>query len=288
MRRYFANRNFIALLLAAIYRVGYILHHKIFLRKKNPLKHAKLIVIGSFRIGGAGKTPFCLWLATELCKNGNQVAVLCHKAAFDEFELLKKHLPKCRVVKTGNRYKTASALDMDFDYILCDDGFEDSRLTPFKTFRLDWGTPPTRITDLFPAGVSRSLVKDHQENAVPIKCDIPDADIHFSICKIQNEKGQSPIGDCVAITGLGNPERFFKDLEFFGIKLTEKIKTRDHDRNFSKKIEPFLEKSQNVIITEKDAMRLNKETLAKANLFVAYQETILFPNVENNLMKSLL
>lgn len=272
MPRFFANRKFIALPLAAIYRAGYILHHKIFLRRQNPLEHAKLIVVGSFRIGGAGKTPFCIWLASELYKKGNRVAVLCHKAAFDEFELLKKHLPQCKVEKTQNRYKAASALDKDFDFILCDDGFEDSRLVPFRTYRLDWEAPPTHIAELFPAGIFKSLAKDHPEKTVSMKCGTPDADIRFSICKIQNEKGENPDNNCICITGLGDPERFFKDLEDFGIKLTQKIAVKDHDRSFSKKLHAILAKGQDVIITEKDAMRLDSKTRAIEKLFVAYQE----------------
>ena len=143
---------------ALIYRALYKLHHWLFLRPGKPLAHAKLIVVGSFLAGGAGKTPFVVWLAEHLknhsvnlskATEGAKIAVLCHAKACDEFELLKKKLPWATVVATPNRYKTARELDLDFDYIICDDGFEDSRLRPAWTVRLDWSEPPRRLDSPF-------------------------------------------------------------------------------------------------------------------------------------------
>ena len=52
--------------LALIDWILYKLHHWLFLRPGKPLTHAKLIVVGSFLAGGAGKTPFVIWLANHI------------------------------------------------------------------------------------------------------------------------------------------------------------------------------------------------------------------------------
>ena len=104
--------------LALIYRILYKLHHWLFLRPGKPLAHAKLIVVGSFLAGGAGKTPFTIWLANHIVSlyKNKKIAVLCHARAQDEFELLKEKLPWATVVATPNRYRTAQELDNDCDY----------------------------------------------------------------------------------------------------------------------------------------------------------------------------
>ena len=53
----------ILLALAGIYYIAYKVHHRFCLRQGSPLGHARLIVVGSFLAGGAGKTPFVAWLA---------------------------------------------------------------------------------------------------------------------------------------------------------------------------------------------------------------------------------
>ena len=266
---------------ALVYRILYKLHHWIFLRPGKPLAHARLIVVGSFLAGGAGKTPFVAWLAENL-KNrfvslsktmeGAKVAVLCHSRAADEFELLTKKLPWATVVATPNRYKMAHRLDREFDYIICDDGFEDSRLQSSMTVRLDWSEPPRRICELWPAGPNRSLEQDHVPADVVLKCYGEQPDVKFSISEIVNGVGEqldinggagfrnSADGPGMwALCGIGDPERFFRDLEIFGVKVARKVARPDHDRHFEGAVRKTLRLARGVIVTEKDFVRLDKD-----------------------------
>ncbi len=277
-------------LLSLIYRILYKLHHWIFLRPGKPLSHAKLIVVGSFLAGGAGKTPFVAWLAEHL-KNHSvnlskmtgdaKIAVLCHAKACDEFELLKKKLPWATVLATPNRYKTARELDLDFDYIISDDGFEDSRLRPAWTVRLDWSEPPRRLADLWPAGPNRSLVQDHAPADTALKCNGEKPDVKFSISEIVNGvgerlktnggseqldinggagNGEAAAGsEMWALCGIGNPERFFRDVESFGMKLSRKVVRPDHDSHFEGAVRNALKTARCVLMTEKDFVRLGED-----------------------------
>jgi tetraacyldisaccharide 4'-kinase len=259
--------------LALIYRILYKLHHWLFLKPGRPLAHAKLIVVGSFLAGGAGKTPFTIWLANHIVNlyQNKKVAVLCHARAQDEFQLLKAKLPWATVVATSNRYRTAQKLDNDFDYILCDDGFEDSRLRPFMTIRLDWGKPPCGLGDLLPSGPYRSLPQDHSQPDLVLRCDGENPDVTFSIAEIVNglgERFETSVGKekstgAVAICGIGNPERFLLDLKFFGVDVLRMVVRPDHDSHFETAVRKLLKDAPNVILTEKDAVRLG-ENLKKS------------------------
>lgn len=231
-----------------------------------PLVHARLFVVGSFLAGGAGKTPFTIWLANRFVSlfQNKKVAVLCHSKAQDEFELLKEKIPGAHVIATGNRYRTAQELDGEFDYILCDDGFEDSRLRPDVTIRLDWGEPPAHLRDLLPAGPCRSLLQDHPQPNVVFQCTGNDADVKFSIAEVINglgEKFETHDGNssgAVAVCGIGNPERFFRDLKNFGVGVSRTVVCPDHDSHFETTVQKNLKAATCVIMTEKDAMRLGK------------------------------
>ncbi len=245
------------------------------------MAHAKLIVVGSFLAGGAGKTPFVAWLAENLKNHsvnlsktteGAKIAVLCHAKVRDEFELLKKKLPWATVVATPNRYKTARELDLDFDYIICDDGFEDSRLRPAWTVRLDWSEPPRRLADLWPAGPNRSLVQDHAPADTVLKCYGEKPDVKFSISEIVNGagkqldinggagNGEAAAGSGMwALCGIGNSERFFRDVECFGVKVARKVVRPDHDRHFEGTVRNALKTARCVLMTEKDFVRLGED-----------------------------
>lgn len=271
----------ILLALAGIYYIAYKVHHRFCLRQGSPLGHARLIVVGSFLAGGAGKTPFVAWLAQFISggkegdagKNSDapRIAILCHDRAQDEAAMLRQKfagMPQVRVFTTGNRYRTAHALDNNFDFIICDDGFEDTRLAGAVTIRLDSAGTPQRIADLVPAGRNRSLPRDHEEPAVTLG----QGDIRFRIGRIANAGNESCPTSPIAICGIGDPERFRQDLASYGIEPAKFIARPDHDRRFEQTIAGLLRQGSAIVITEKDNARLPEKWRLHPEIFVAYQE----------------
>ena len=264
---------------AAVYRIAYKLHHKLFLRPQPPLR-TPVVIVGSYLAGGAGKTPFTTWLAKRLQEQGKKVAVLCHKAAWDEFILLQNSLPQSiKVIATNNRYATAKDIQDKFDIIVCDDGFEDTRLTGALCICLDWGEPPTSWTKLWPAGPYRSLKQDHDENTtIHLDCRstnngqgvIPSA-ISYSIESITNFIPGKPLNATV-ICGLGNPQRFIEDIRAFGINVENAIIRRDHDKRFLQFVKSELSHNRDVVISQKDACRLPESLLASPRIHIAIQK----------------
>ena len=273
------------------YRAAYLLHHALCLRPGKPLQNSQLIVVGSYRTGGAGKTPFCIWLSNHLAAQGKAIAILCHEYAFDEIEMFRQKFRDSEQVKvfaTRNRYQTAHELDKTckFDIILCDDGFEDTRLVDTTTLLLSWEDTPTQISKLWPLGKMRSLEQDHQKNqrcTTTLFCTGENPDIQFVIDKVVSLDGKEiPKNQKLfALCGIGSPERFKQNLSSYGIEIEKLFSFKDHCRNFVKKMEFILKKNPDAlfIITEKDAARL-PETLIRQNrqLYIASQKVIVSPS----------
>ena len=290
----FLKTNPILLAAAAFYRIGYKLHHKIFLRPQPPL-HTRVIIVGSYLAGGAGKTPFTVWLANRLIKQGNKIAVLCHCKAWDEFILLQnelRDLPNITVIATKNRYKTAKEIQDKFNIILCDDGFEDTRFTGATRICLDWQEPPQKTSSLWPAGPFRSLKQDHDEREiVHLDCyeknrkgdttPVP-PDIQFSIESLTNYNYSQFLASTV-ICGLGSPQRFIEDIHMFGVTVVKSIVRPDHDKHFLQVIQAELAQNNDIVISQKDACRLPQSLLAHPQLHTAIQKI----TVSDNALKKL-
>ena len=267
------------LVASAFYRIAYKLHHKIFLRPQPPIQ-TPVIIVGSYLAGGAGKTPFTIWLAKRLQEQGKKVAVLCHSAAWDEFILSQNSLShSAKVIATSNRYSTAKEIQDKFDIILCDDGFEDTRFTGVRYICLDWQEPPTSWKSLLPSGPFRSLKQDHDESKIThIRCfdaDSQTPDIRFYIKSITNYVPGEPLS-ATLICGLGSPQRFIDDIGTFaastGIQINKVITRPDHDKHFAQVVQKEIFRGNDIIISQKDACRLPQTNLDHPKLHIAIQE----------------
>ncbi|WP_405332779.1 tetraacyldisaccharide 4'-kinase [Fibrobacter sp.] len=300
-----------SLAIVLCYRALYRLHHALCLRPGKPLGHSRLVVVGSYRTGGAGKTPFCTWLAETLSAQGKRVAILCHEYAYDEAAMLREHFaadPKVKIFTTRNRYRLAHEQDraQEFDFIVCDDGFEDSRLVGATTFVLLWENAPTRLRELWPLGNARSLAKDHSGHhsgsTVEIRCSETAPEIRFVLDNITNRKGEglrsvhgsAHYRQINIFCGIGDPERLCNDIQKQGITITDKIFLKDHDRCFSNKLNKALQENPQsaFIITEKDAARLENGTGKPHpwpdNLYIARQKTIVDETLAHRILNELL
>lgn len=266
--------------LAACYHAAYRFHHRLCLKPGKPLRNSSLFVVGSFRIGGAGKSPFTAWFVDFLREQGyRRIAVLCHGKACDEANMLRQRfskVPGIQVFTTGNRYRAAHGLDGNFDAIVCDDGFEDTRLSGATVIRLDWENPPTHTASLVPAGMFRSLATDHAAPAIALRCASAhkgaDADATFGIAGIANAAGSSLSRDPVLLCGIADPARFASDVAASGVRAARTVALRDHDRRLRRTLEVLLRDGEQVVITEKDFARLPPKFQNQNAVFVARQQ----------------
>ena len=258
------------ILFSFVYRLLYLLNKKIFFRKKYVLSHAKLVVVGSYLVGGAGKTPFTKALAEFLNQKKKRIAILVHQKANDEYRMLKKMLPFCSVFKTKNRAEKSLELDAHFDFILCDDGFEDFRLDAASVLLLDWGIRASKITDLIPNGKCRSLKQDHKEITDVLKCFGKNKDVDFYISEIMPPLPKN--SKVAVLCGIGNPERFCADLKALSFEIQKTCFCKDHEKHIEKYLSELSEWNLPIILTEKDAVKLASKDFEMYKIFTAKQD----------------
>lgn len=286
----------ICLAAAFAYRfVSRLLHSTVFFPRKELC--CKVVVVGSFLAGGAGKTPLTRAIAEKFPHCGKRVAVLCHSAAWDEFEMLRSIETGAQIFKTSNRYRSALQLQNDFDVILCDGGLEDTRFCGAKRLSLRWKERAEKIADLIPAGKCVSLERDHAD-AENVRCararekfladeNVPE--VRFGIGKIQNCLGENLGGNRAStlLTAIGNPERFECDLLESGVKISRKKFLPDHSKKFAANILQELSKSPDaIVLSEKDFARLDSVTKKNPRIFVA-KEIVVWNSAMEKLLASI-
>jgi tetraacyldisaccharide 4'-kinase len=241
--------------LALAYAAGSALHRALLLRPRRARHEADreprppLIVIGSLRAGGAGKTPVAREVARHFSARGLRVGVLAYsirrrraspngaaftevfpdsdwRAGSDEAVLLARGLAGsgARVFLTRDRERAWGALARagSLDLLVSDDGLMDSRLTgAFRVILADQGERPG-VFDLLPAGpyrmtagalVGADLVLRSGEGFTRDPVIPPEVNLekpHWILC------------------GLGNPASFVRSLARAGVRVAGATTAPDH------------------------------------------------------------
>jgi tetraacyldisaccharide-1-P 4'-kinase len=224
-------RKIILAPVALIYAVGSSLHRRLWLQPQLPLPRLPLIVIGSLRAGGAGKTPVTLELAKYLAAQGKRVGILVYRIrgtedlevtaasdwreSSDEAVLLARKTG-ARVFATRNRAVVWKRMDRagEFDVLLADDGLMDTRLGDtgcggaFRICLVRYSEHPG-LLDLLPAGPYHLTVAalKSMDIVLPFSREIVLPD-NFDFEKRY-----------WVICGMGNPAAFKADLERAGVQV---------------------------------------------------------------------
>lgn len=215
-----------------------------------------VVVIGNITVGGTGKTPVALWLVESLRERGVRVGVVSRGyganvgavprmvaadsdvALVGDEPLLIARRGRCPVVVHPDRVAAARrVLDEGVDLIVADDGLQHYRLARDFEIALVDGQRGFGNGWLLPAGPLREPLKRLQGvqrlivNGEGAALDLPVAEERVSrmhlradnaLCMAtQESRPLAAFADVAvhAIAGIGNPERFFRLLESFGIRV---------------------------------------------------------------------
>lgn len=247
-----------------------------------------VISVGNLTVGGTGKTPMVLWLATKLLSQGKRVAILTRgykgtKGSSDEVELLKRRLEgKISFGVGADRFISGGQLESqnEVDVFVLDDGFQHLPLA--RTIDIVMLDGSRKLGDewLLPAGTLREPVDACRYADILVvtrkaeKPDIKNVDVdsvpvfyaHTRLIGFQRfgpepetiERSQLGAGPFVAFCGIGNPNGFFEDLKRWQVPIVEKQVFPDHHRYSSMELDRLQARSQacgaaGLITTEKDA-----------------------------------
>jgi tetraacyldisaccharide 4'-kinase len=240
-----------------------------------------VVIVGNVTVGGAGKTPFVIWLGGELARRGLRVGVAMRGygraggeprrltaadspgTVGDEALMLQRRLG-LPVAVAARRADAVRLLEEDCDVILCDDGLQHYALARDVEVVVVDGARAFGNGRLLPAGPLREPVSRLDE-ADAVVVNGPGFErrgaIRMSlepVAVVALEGGsRRPLSDfagrpVVAAAAIGNPERFFAMLRAHGLD----IETRtlpDHARFTPAKAGTGQGKP--VLLTEKDAVK---------------------------------
>lgn len=251
---------------------------------------AKIIVVGNIVVGGSGKTPFIIWLASVLSQHNLRYGIVSRgyggkskvwpqrvnansdaKLVGDEPVLLAKKLA-CPIAVSPKRTEAIAALAHEnLDVIIADDGLQHFAMArDVEVVMIDAARglgnalcmpagplrePASRMESVdfvvYNGGDSQTWTMALQPVCFRLVKDPSQS------CALDSFAGQS----VTAVAGIGNPERFFDTLKQLKVQ-THKLAFADHqaysEQDFSG-INPNLA----MLMTEKDAVKC--QTFAQPN-----------------------
>lgn len=252
------------------------------------LKSLKLpvpvIIVGNINVGGTGKTPFVIWLVQQLRQHGWYPGIISrgyggsvihtHQVKKDSLPQHVGDEPVLLVQRTGlplyvGRKRTRAARHLLRDYpecnlIISDDGLQHYALERDMEIVIIDGERIFGNGQLLPAGPLREGSSRLQEvDAVVFNSGPPAAGAyHMHLVPDHLRKLSAPeqrmelselIGKRVhAVAGIGNPQRFFGQLEQLGL-VVEAHAFPDHHAYSADDF--HFAKDDIVLMTEKDAVK---------------------------------
>lgn len=271
-----------------------------------------VIVVGNITVGGTGKTPLVIWLAEQLKLAGYKPGIISRgyggssrqtKEVFadsppvevgDEPVLLAART-HCPVYVNANRVEAGKALlaaHPECDVIISDDGLQHYRLKRDVEIVVVDGAKGFGNGMLLPAGPLRERISrltdvdaivtnGQSQKTLPVGITSLEMQLKSGnfynlgnpgkICNEQYFTGQ----DVLAIAGIGNPTRFFQQLQNLGIHFKSKAYPDHHAFSAS---DFASENSDIILMTEKDAVKCR--AFAQPNFWVLPVNAV----IKNDLM----
>ena len=273
-----SNKNFFTVLLIPLSLITwiYIILKKTFIQKVK--FNIPVICVGNIFIGGTGKTPLSIHIAKKLSENGKNPAIVrkYYRSHIDEHKMILSYYNK--LILNLNRSKGIyEALEKGYDAVILDDGFQDYKIK--KNLSIICFNSNQLIGNgyLFPSGPLReSLGALRNANILIINGD-KNLDFEQKILKIQKNlkiyySNYKPLNiqefknkKLLVISGIGNPENFFKILKDNQMNIQKKMVYPDHyefTENEMLKIIEYAKKNDfQIVMTEKDYYKIKDFSL---------------------------
>ena len=268
-----SNKNFFTVLLIPLSLITwiYIILKKTFIQKVK--FNIPVICVGNIFIGGTGKTPLSIHIARKLSENGKNPAIVrkYYKSHKDEHKMIISYYNK--LILNLNRSKGIyEAIEKGYDAVILDDGFQDYKIK--KNLSIICFNSNQLIGNgyLFPSGPLReSLGSLRNANILIINGD-RSLDFEQKILKIQKDlkiyySNYKPLNiqefknkKLLVISGIGNPENFFKILKDNQMSIQKKMVYPDHyefTKNEMLKLIEYAKKNNfQIVMTEKDYYKI--------------------------------
>ena len=273
-----SNKNFFTVLLIPLSLITwiYIILKKTFIQKVK--FNIPVICVGNIFIGGTGKTPLSIHIARKLSENGKNPAIVrkYYKSHIDEHKMIISYYNK--LILNLNRSKGIyEALEKGYDAVILDDGFQDYKIK--KNLSIICFNSNQLIGNgyLFPSGPLRESLGSLRNANIVIINGERSLEFEQKILKIQKDlkiyySNYKPLNiqefknkKLLVISGIGNPENFFRILKDNQMNIQKKMVYPDHyefTKNEMLKIIEYAKKNDfQIVMTEKDYYKIKDFSL---------------------------
>lgn len=256
--------------------------------KRTFKSNVPLVIIGGVSVGGSGKTPFCISLVNHLCSKGLKVGVLSRgyhsknnsypvkvelstdtKICGDEPKLIKMSSPNDLCIFVDPKREGAiRALESEgVDVILSDDGLQhyamkrDIEIVVLDAKRM-FGN-----SFLLPAGPNREGKWHVKKADFVVVNGKNDTDYYTMLLKAKkpvslksffdssiSSEDNCLFKDVIAMSGIGNPQRFYNTLKEQSYNIVRTINIADHGVVSDSEI-ILASEEYPVLMTAKDAVK---------------------------------
>ncbi len=296
-----SNKNFFTILLIPLSLITwiYIILKKTFIQKVK--FNIPVICVGNIFIGGTGKTPLSIHIARKLSENGKNPAIVrkYYKSHKDEHKMIISYYDK--LILNLNRSKGIyEALEKGYDAVILDDGFQDYKIK--KNLSIICFNSNQLIGNgyLFPSGPLRENLGslrnaniliingdrclDFEQKILKVQKDLKIYYSNYKPLNIQEFKNKK----LLVISGIGNPENFFKILKDNQMNIQKKMVYPDHyeftKNEMLKIIECAKKNNFQIVMTEKDYYKIKDFSLEN----IKYLKVKLEIEKEEEFMKNVL
>ncbi len=270
----------VALLFGLIVALRRTAYRRGWLRSLHP--GVPVIVVGSIRVGGTGKTPVVAWLASELQTAGLQPVIITRgyggaaqaepvvatansdaRMVGDEAVLLARRTQLRVVVCTDRVAAARHAVELGAGVIIADDGMQHYALARDLEIAVVDGRRRFGNGRLLPAGPLREppqrlrglpLVLCQGEPWEPrmLSFSLRATQLTSLLTGEVATPQRKPTGQVMVVAGIGDPERFLQLLHSQGLQ-TVPVPVPDHGRVDLERLRQ--ESSRPIVMTEKDAVK---------------------------------
>lgn len=275
---------------AALYRVATLARNAAYdlnVARSRPLPLVSLGV-GNLAVGGAGKTPVAAALAAELKGRGLRPAVLLRGYGGDEQAVHERLVPGVPVIADPDRRRgSAAAAALGADVLVLDDALQHRRVRPYAMLAVVAAETWRSVRWPLPAGPWREgIAALARASAVVVTVKTASSERAVALAGVLGSRTASGAGIVVslepawlesasgnrlelsvlagrrvlAVSGVGNPGAFIRQLECLGAQVTS-LAFGDHHRYTEGDVHRILAVAPSdglVVTTVKDAVKLER------------------------------
>ncbi|MGL6259141.1 tetraacyldisaccharide 4'-kinase [Vibrio sp. WXL210] len=252
-------------------------------RKSSYRAPVPVVVVGNITVGGNGKTPVVIWLVEQLQALGFRPGVVSRgyggnakhypllvtndvtaEQCGDEPKLIAQRTGAPVAVAPVRSQAVKALLEHKVDVVITDDGLQHYALQRDIELVVVDGKRRFGNQNLLPLGPLREPISRLEEVDFIINNGgvTQGSEISMSLepslavnLSTGEQRDVRELGKLVAFAGIGHPPRFFHTLEQLGAEVIASQGFADHQAYDKNQLETFAQQGQNVIMTEKDAVK---------------------------------